>query len=102
MIDMWSTQAGSLNYTRQQRYKYGVNRDAELPHEGLTFPLPSPPRRYLGYLYGGFTSQADYNLVLQYAKELDVILWQNDARRIFFASTEGHANIRGFIERRNN
>jgi len=53
-----------------------------------------------GYLYTSFTSQADYELVLNYAKELDVVLWENKAKRCFFGSVEGHANIRGFIERR--
>jgi transcription initiation factor TFIIH subunit 4 len=31
---------------------------------------------------------------------LDVVLWENAAKRCFFGSVEGHANIRGFIERR--
>lgn len=53
-----------------------------------------------GYLYTAFASQADYELVLKYAKQLGVVLWENTAKRCFFASLEGHANIRGFIERR--
>ncbi|KAJ3496454.1 hypothetical protein NLJ89_g10483 [Agrocybe chaxingu] len=53
-----------------------------------------------GYLYTAFASQADYEFVLNYAKELDVVLWENAAKRCFFGSLEGHANIRGFIERR--
>ncbi|KAF5377485.1 hypothetical protein D9615_005117 [Tricholomella constricta] len=53
-----------------------------------------------GYLYTSFTSQADYELVLNYAKELGVVLWESQAKRCFFGSLEGHANIRGFIERR--
>lgn len=53
-----------------------------------------------GCLYTSFTSQADYELVLNYAKQLDVVLWENTARRCFFGSLEGHANIREFIERR--
>ncbi|KAG6910552.1 hypothetical protein DXG01_009502 [Tephrocybe rancida] len=53
-----------------------------------------------GYLYTSFTSQADYELVLNYAKELDVVLWENKGKRCFFGTMEGHANIRGFIERR--
>ncbi|KAG6817623.1 hypothetical protein H0H87_006251 [Tephrocybe sp. NHM501043] len=53
-----------------------------------------------GYLYTSFTSQADYELVLNYAKELDVVLWENSGKRCFFGTMEGHANIRGFIERR--
>ncbi|TFK94065.1 transcription factor Tfb2 [Polyporus arcularius HHB13444] len=53
-----------------------------------------------GYLYTAFASQADYEYVLNYAKQLDVVLWENSSRRCFFGSVEGHANIRGFIERR--
>ncbi|KAI0076179.1 transcription factor Tfb2 [Panus rudis PR-1116 ss-1] len=53
-----------------------------------------------GYLYTAFSSQADYEYVLDYAKKLDIVLWENAARRCFFGSLEGHANIRGFIERR--
>lgn len=53
-----------------------------------------------GYLYTAFASQADYEYVLNYAKQLDVVLWESASRRRFFGSLEGHANIRGFIERR--
>ncbi|PPQ95459.1 hypothetical protein CVT26_008478 [Gymnopilus dilepis] len=53
-----------------------------------------------GYLYTAFASQADYEFVLNYAKELGVVLWENPAKRCFFGSLEGHANIKGFIERR--
>ncbi|KII89693.1 hypothetical protein PLICRDRAFT_39828 [Plicaturopsis crispa FD-325 SS-3] len=53
-----------------------------------------------GYLYTSFTSQADYEFVLKYAKDVDVVLWENPAKRCFFGSLEGHANIKGFIERR--
>jgi len=53
-----------------------------------------------GYLYTAFASQADYEFVRNYARELDVVLWENNARRCFFGSLDGHANIRGFIERR--
>ncbi|KAH8100791.1 transcription factor Tfb2-domain-containing protein [Cristinia sonorae] len=53
-----------------------------------------------GYLYTEFASQADYEYVLEYAKKLDVVLWENALRRCFFGSVEGHSNIRGFIERR--
>lgn len=53
-----------------------------------------------GYLYKDFASQADYEYVLAYAKQLDVVLWENAAKRCFFGTLEGHANVRGFIERR--
>ncbi|KAF8871760.1 transcription factor Tfb2-domain-containing protein [Infundibulicybe gibba] len=53
-----------------------------------------------GYLYTAFASQADYDFVLNYAKELDVVLWENTTKRCFFGSLDGHANIKSFIERR--
>lgn len=54
----------------------------------------------IGFLYTSFASQADYEFVLKYAKQLGVVLWENASKRCFFGSLEGHANIRGFIERR--
>ncbi|KAI6099745.1 transcription factor Tfb2-domain-containing protein [Pisolithus sp. B1] len=57
-----------------------------------------PP--YAGFLYKDFASQADYEYVLAYAKQLGVVLWESPAKRSFFGTLEGHANIRGFIERR--
>ncbi|TFK68236.1 transcription factor Tfb2 [Pluteus cervinus] len=53
-----------------------------------------------GFLYNGFQAQGDYELVLTYAKQLDVVLWENAKKKAFFASLEGHQNIKGFIERR--
>ncbi|KAK7032744.1 RNA polymerase II transcription factor B subunit 2 [Favolaschia claudopus] len=53
-----------------------------------------------GYLYTAFTSPADYELVLNYARQLQVVLWENAAKRCFFATLDGHANIKNFIERR--
>ncbi|KAH9481370.1 General transcription and DNA repair factor IIH subunit TFB2 [Psilocybe cubensis] len=53
-----------------------------------------------GYLYTAFASQADYEFVLNYAKELDVVVWENSVKRCFFGTLEGHSNIKGFIERR--
>jgi transcription initiation factor TFIIH subunit 4 len=65
-------------------------------------PLMAPPFFLLGYLYTSFASQADYGYVLKYAKELGVVLWESPTQRCFFGSLEGHANIKGFIERRTN
>lgn len=53
-----------------------------------------------GFLYKDFASQADYEYVLSYAKQIGVILWENAVKRAFFGTLEGHANIRAFIERR--
>ncbi|KIY53603.1 transcription factor Tfb2 [Fistulina hepatica ATCC 64428] len=53
-----------------------------------------------GYLYMDFASQADYELVLNYAKSIGVVVWENPQKRYFFGTPDGHANIREFIERR--
>ncbi|KAJ6595054.1 transcription factor Tfb2-domain-containing protein [Mycena vulgaris] len=53
-----------------------------------------------GYLHTAFTSPDDYELVLNYTKQLDVLMWENAAKRYFFGSLDGHANIKDFIERR--
>ncbi|KAI0315121.1 transcription factor Tfb2 [Amylostereum chailletii] len=54
-----------------------------------------------GYLYTAFASHADYEYVLRYAKQLDVVVWENTTKRCFFGRAEGHTNIKQFIERRN-
>ncbi|KAI0275967.1 transcription factor Tfb2-domain-containing protein [Russula aff. rugulosa BPL654] len=38
---------------------------------------------FLG-LYTAFASQADYEYVLNYARKLDVVLWENPEKRCFF------------------
>jgi transcription initiation factor TFIIH subunit 4 len=67
---------------------------------GLFIILILITRPTSGFLYTAFASQADYEYVLNYARQLDVVLWESVAKRCFFGSVEGHANIRGFIERR--
>jgi len=54
----------------------------------------------IGYLYTAFASQADYEFVLNYAKELGVVIWENTSKRCFFGTVTGHQNIKDFIERR--
>jgi hypothetical protein len=73
--------------------------------EGTLFSFSSPlsnvfVSQHSGYLYTSFASQADYEFVLAYAKQLDVVLWENGAKRCFFGTLEGHGRVRGFIERR--
>ncbi|KAG8708383.1 RNA polymerase II transcription factor B 52 kDa subunit [Ceratobasidium sp. 395] len=53
-----------------------------------------------GYLYTEFGSQGDYELVLKYAKDCDLVLYESARDRQFFAKLEGHALIRQYIERR--
>ncbi|KAG8833570.1 RNA polymerase II transcription factor B 52 kDa subunit [Serendipita sp. 399] len=53
-----------------------------------------------GYLYKDFASMNDYEVVVKYAKELGVVLWEYPAKRMFFADASGRVPIRNFIERR--
>lgn len=66
----------------------------------LQTPLNFSEQFTAGYLYTAFASQADYEFVLNYAKELDVVIWENPVKRCFFGTLAGHPNIKGFIERR--
>jgi transcription initiation factor TFIIH subunit 4 len=53
-----------------------------------------------GYLYKDFGSMNDYEVVVKYARELGVVLWENGAKRMFFADAAGRVLIRNYIERR--
>jgi len=54
----------------------------------------------IGYLYKDFGSMNDYEVVVKYARELGVVLWENGAKRMFFADAAGRVLIRNYIERR--
>lgn len=53
-----------------------------------------------GYLYKDFSSLVDYEVVVKYARELGVVLWESKAKRMFFADAAGRMQIRSYIERR--
>jgi transcription initiation factor TFIIH subunit 4 len=54
-----------------------------------------------GYLYEDFRTHQDYELVLNYAKQLNVVTWEGPpAVRKFFVTAEGHITVRDFIKRR--
>jgi transcription initiation factor TFIIH subunit 4 len=42
-----------------------------------------------GSLFTDFSSLADFTMVRDYAAQLGVLLWQNEARRLFFVAAEG-------------
>ena len=42
----------------------------------------------------------DYEVVVKYARELGVVLWENSTKRMFFADASGRVQIRNYIERR--
>lgn len=53
-----------------------------------------------GYLYEDFKSLSDYEIVMNYSKQIDIILWENTELRKFFVSFNGHTALREFIKRR--
>lgn len=54
-----------------------------------------------GYLYEDFRTLQDYELVLNYAKQLNVVIWEGPiSMRKFFVTAEGHVTVRDFIKRR--
>lgn len=42
----------------------------------------------------------DYEVVVQYARDLGVVLWESGPKRMFFADATGRVAIRSYIERR--
>lgn len=48
----------------------------------------------VGYLYDDFTSASDFDLVVNYAKELGVLIWELKSMRKFFITVEGHTLVR--------
>jgi len=46
-----------------------------------------------------FASQANYELLLDYARQSDVVLWESTTKLPFFGSQDGHGRIKEFIEK---
>ncbi|POY76297.1 hypothetical protein BMF94_0492 [Rhodotorula taiwanensis] len=53
-----------------------------------------------GYLYDDFSSGHDYDLVINYARELGAVLLEMPKSRKVFVTGDGHLQIREFIKRR--
>lgn len=53
-----------------------------------------------GYLFKEFRAASDYELVVQYARELGVLVWENANKRMFFVSKEGNSQVVDFVRRR--
>lgn len=53
-----------------------------------------------GYLYDDFSSGHDYDLVVNYARELGALLLELPKARKVFVTADGHLQIREFIKRR--
>ncbi|PWY99879.1 transcription factor Tfb2 [Testicularia cyperi] len=56
----------------------------------------------LGSLFTDFTSQYDFEQVRNYADQLGVLVWQDDAKRRFFVDEAGNEPVRDYIRRRVN
>ncbi|CAG97834.1 TFIIH/NER complex subunit TFB2 [Kluyveromyces lactis] len=54
---------------------------------------------YDGYLYTDFESYQEYQTVADYAKDIGVLLWQNEKKKMFFVSTEGNSQVLDFHRR---
>lgn len=53
-----------------------------------------------GYLYHEFARAEDFQEVLNYAKQYDVVLWSNVKKRILIVTMEGHHKVRAYIKKR--
>lgn len=53
-----------------------------------------------GYLFKEFKSSADFDLVVEYARELGVLVWESSAKRTFFVTREGNSQVVEFVRRR--
>ena len=51
-----------------------------------------------GYLMKEFSSDSEYREVSKYAESLGVLVWKNDAKRIFFADRVDQ--LRSFLQKK--
>jgi len=53
-----------------------------------------------GYLYHEFARAEDFQEVLNYARQFDVVIWSNVKKRMLIVTMEGHHKVRAYIKRR--
>lgn len=53
-----------------------------------------------GYLFRDFNSNTDYELVLKYANELNVVVWEAPLKGVFFVNIQGSSMIVDYIKRK--
>lgn len=53
-----------------------------------------------GYLFKEFNTLQDYEMAVQYARELGWVMWEKKERRMFFCRDEGKDSVIQFIQRR--
>lgn len=51
-----------------------------------------------GVLYEKFDSDADFELVVEYATEHDYVIWTNAEKRLLFIREDGHELVRRFVK----
>ncbi|KAK7487264.1 hypothetical protein BaRGS_00021492 [Batillaria attramentaria] len=52
-----------------------------------------------GVLYNQFLSQADFEMLRNYAKEMDVLVWELPEKRVMVVTKEGHDDVKRFWKR---
>ena len=52
----------------------------------------------VGFLFKDFVSAADFEGPCKYAEEIGVLVWKNEARRMFFVTR--HEQVAGFVKNR--
>jgi transcription initiation factor TFIIH subunit 4 len=52
-----------------------------------------------GVLYNQFLSQADYTVLRDHARTLEVLIWCSDTKRTVLVTKEGHEDVRKFWKR---
>jgi len=53
-----------------------------------------------GYLYTAFSSQSDFEVVRDYARDNGLLIWEAEAERKLFVTGEGHVEVRNFVQSR--
>ena len=53
-----------------------------------------------GYLYTAFSSQSDFEVVRDYARDNGLLIWEAEADRKLFVTTDGHLEVRNFVQSR--
>ena len=54
---------------------------------------------YDGYLYTDFDTFQEYQTVAEYAKDVGVLIWQDDKKKMFFVYNEGNTQVLDFHRR---
>ncbi|XP_067137640.1 general transcription factor IIH subunit 4 [Centruroides vittatus] len=52
-----------------------------------------------GVLYSQFLSQSDFELLRNYARDINVLIWDNPIKRVIVVSKTGHDDVRRFWKR---